>query len=58
MNGDYARSRNILEIEDRNLLDGSPLLYNKPHVPVLDLFCDAKAGWFDTVSQDATSVVR
>jgi tRNA-Thr(GGU) m(6)t(6)A37 methyltransferase TsaA len=47
---------NILEIEDVDLLDGSPLLDIKPYVPAFDSFCDAKAGWFDAVSHNATSV--
>jgi tRNA (Thr-GGU) A37 N-methylase len=46
----------MLEIDDRDLLDGSPLLDTRPYVPVFDLNCDAKAGWFDTVSHNATSV--
>jgi len=56
VNGDDARSPNMLEIEDRDLPDGSPLLDFRPYVPVFDLNCDAKAGWFDTVSHNATSV--
>lgn len=47
---------NILEIEDVDLLDGSPLLDIKPYVPAFDSHCDAKSGWFDAVSHNATSV--
>ena len=47
---------NILEIEDVDLLDGSPLLDIKPYVPAFDSHCNAKAGWFDAVSHNATSV--
>ncbi|MGA2914374.1 MAG: tRNA (N6-threonylcarbamoyladenosine(37)-N6)-methyltransferase TrmO [Methanoregula sp.] len=47
---------NILEIEDVDLLDGTPLLDIKPYVPAFDSYCEAKAGWLDAVSRNATFV--
>ena len=47
---------NMLEIEDVDILDGTPLLDIKPYVPAFDSYCGAKAGWFDAVSHNATSV--
>ena len=47
---------NTLEIEDVDLLDGTPLLDIKPYVPTFDSYCEAKAGWLDAVSRDVTSV--
>ncbi|MDD4136438.1 MAG: tRNA (N6-threonylcarbamoyladenosine(37)-N6)-methyltransferase TrmO [Methanoregula sp.] len=47
---------NTLEIEDVDILDGTPLLDIKPYVPAFDSYCDAKAGWFDGVTHTATSV--
>jgi len=49
-------SGNTLEIEDVDLLDGTPLLDIKPYVPAFDSYCEAKAGWFDAVSRNATLV--
>jgi tRNA-Thr(GGU) m(6)t(6)A37 methyltransferase TsaA len=45
-----------LEIEDVDILDGTPLLDIKPYVPAFDSYCEAKAGWFDRVSHNATTV--
>ena len=47
---------NILEIEDVDILDGTPLLDIKPYVPAFDSCCDARAGWFDAVSHTTPSV--
>jgi len=47
---------NLIEIEDVDILDGTPLLDIKPYVPAFDSYCEVKAGWFDTVSHNATSV--
>jgi len=47
---------NRLEIEDVDILDGTPLLDLKPYVPAFDSHCDAKAGWFDAVSHNATTL--
>ena len=44
-----------LEIEDVDILDGTPLLDIKPYVPAFDSYCEVKAGWFDAVSHNATS---
>jgi tRNA (Thr-GGU) A37 N-methylase len=48
---------NTLEIEDVDILDGTPLLDVKPSVIAFDSHCDAKAGWFDAVAHDATSLI-
>jgi tRNA-Thr(GGU) m(6)t(6)A37 methyltransferase TsaA len=47
---------NMLESEDVDILDGTPLLNIKPYVPAFDSHCDAKAGWFDAVSHNATTI--
>lgn len=47
---------NRLEIEDVDILDGTPLLDIKPYVPAFDSYCEAKAGWFDAVSHTVTSI--
>jgi tRNA-Thr(GGU) m(6)t(6)A37 methyltransferase TsaA len=44
-----------LDIEDVDILDGTPLLDIKPYVPAFDSYCEAKAGWFDAVSHNATT---
>lgn len=49
-------SENILEIEDVDILDGTPLLDIKPYIPAFDSYCEAKAGWYDRVSHNAISV--
>lgn len=45
-----------LGIEDVDILDGTPLLDIKPYVPAFDAYCETKAGWFDAVKRDASSV--
>ncbi|WP_292546983.1 tRNA (N6-threonylcarbamoyladenosine(37)-N6)-methyltransferase TrmO [Methanoregula sp.] len=45
-----------LEIKGVDILDGTPLLDIKPYVPAFDSYCEAKAGWFDAVSHNATTV--
>lgn len=47
--------KNILTIENVDLLDGTPLLDIKPYVPAFDAFCSAKAGWLDQSSRNAGS---
>ncbi len=47
---------NTIEIEDVDLLDGTPLLDIKPYVPAFDSYCEEKAGWFDAVFHNAVSV--
>jgi tRNA-Thr(GGU) m(6)t(6)A37 methyltransferase TsaA len=38
----------IIEIEDVDVLDGTPLLDIKPYIPELDSYPDASAGWTAT----------
>ena len=51
-----GRSSTTLNIEDVDILDGTPLLDIKPYVPAFDSQCDAKAGWFDGVAHNATTI--
>ena len=50
------REGNVLHLDGMDILDGTPLLDIKPYVPAFDSHCNAKAGWFDAVSHNATSV--
>lgn len=45
-----------LDVEDMDILDGTPLLDLKPYVPVFDSYPDAAAGWLEHVANDAESV--
>jgi len=47
---------NTLVIDDVDILDGTPLLDIKPYVPAFDSYSEGKAGWFDAVSYNATSI--
>jgi tRNA-Thr(GGU) m(6)t(6)A37 methyltransferase TsaA len=47
---------NIIDIEDVDILDGTPLLDIKPYVPAFDSYCEAKAGWLDATSRHVSSV--
>ena len=38
-----------IEIEDHDLLDGTPVLDIKPYIPYADSFSEATAGWLDSV---------
>jgi len=42
---------NILHVEDVDMLDGTPLLDIKPHIPQMDLRTDVRCGWMDDVDQ-------
>ena len=44
-----------LEIEDVDILDGTPLIDIKPYVPVFDAYPDATTGWLEPVAQNAKS---
>jgi len=44
-----------LDIEDVDMLDGTPLLDIKPYVPAFDAYPDAATGWLAPVIQDAES---
>ena len=41
--------RNVLEIEDVDILDGTPLLDIKPYAPKFDHFDVKRSGWLDNV---------
>jgi len=44
-----------LDIEDMDILDGTPLLDIKPYVPTFDAYPDAAVGWLEPVVQNAKS---
>jgi tRNA-Thr(GGU) m(6)t(6)A37 methyltransferase TsaA len=44
-----------LDIEDVDILDGTPLLDIKPYVPAFDAYPDAASGWLEPVIQNAES---
>jgi tRNA-Thr(GGU) m(6)t(6)A37 methyltransferase TsaA len=37
----------VLEVEDIDVVDGTPLLDIKPYVPEFDAFPESRAGWFN-----------
>jgi tRNA (adenine37-N6)-methyltransferase len=45
-----ARKRHLLEIEDVDMLDGTPILDIKPYVPRFDAAESANGGWFETLN--------
>ncbi len=47
-----GREGRILKVADIDILDGTPLLDIKPYVPDFDAHPGAKAGWFDSASED------
>ncbi len=42
-----SRKENILEIENLDIVDGTPLLDIKPYIPDFDAYPDAVAGWIE-----------
>jgi tRNA (adenine37-N6)-methyltransferase len=46
----------VIEIEELDLLDGTPLLDIKPYVPPFDDRADARYGWFEQRAQNVHSV--
>jgi len=42
-----ARHGRFLEVEDVDMIDGSPLLDIKPHVPAFDHRADVRIGWIE-----------
>jgi tRNA-Thr(GGU) m(6)t(6)A37 methyltransferase TsaA len=40
--------KNVLHVEDVDILDGTPLIDIKPYVPRFDSFAHVKAGWLDS----------
>jgi len=45
----------ILDVEDLDLVDGSPVLDLKPYVPYADAFPEARTGWLESQSSAAGS---
>lgn len=50
-----GRNGRTLEVEDIDVLDGTPLLDIKPYVPAFDCYPDAKAGWLEKNAGGAES---
>ena len=42
-----AVNEGVLEVEDVDIIDGTPLLDVKPYVPEFDCYPNSKAGWFE-----------
>jgi tRNA-Thr(GGU) m(6)t(6)A37 methyltransferase TsaA len=42
---------NLLHLEDVDVLDGTPLLDIKPHIPDFDRRTDVRCGWYEAVDQ-------
>eukprot|EP01105_Mastigella_eilhardi_P006844 TRINITY_DN18359_c0_g1_i1.p3 TRINITY_DN18359_c0_g1~~TRINITY_DN18359_c0_g1_i1.p3 ORF type:complete len:177 (-),score=46.49 TRINITY_DN18359_c0_g1_i1:35-538(-) len=42
----------VVEVDEADMLDGTPVLDIKPYVPRFDAFPDSRAGWFDNVAPD------
>ena len=45
-----------LDIEDVDVLDGTPILDIKPYVPEFDAYPDAASGWLEHVAHNAESI--
>jgi len=45
-----------LDVEDVDIIEGTPLLDLKPYVPTFDSYPDASAGWLEHVANGAESV--
>jgi tRNA (adenine37-N6)-methyltransferase len=43
-----AIDKNILEVENIDILNNTPLLDIKPYVPAFDSYPEAKSGWLET----------
>ena len=51
------REKNVLFIEDEDILDGSPVVDIKPFVPRFDCRPDARSGWQENITDlDATEI--
>ena len=46
-----ARRDNVLDIEGVDMLDGTPLLDIKPHVPDFDVRTNTRTGWYEARSR-------
>ncbi|MBN2209426.1 MAG: tRNA (N6-threonylcarbamoyladenosine(37)-N6)-methyltransferase TrmO [Candidatus Coatesbacteria bacterium] len=46
------RERNVLFIEDEDMLDGSPVVDIKPFIARFDTRSDTRSGWQDGISED------
>jgi tRNA-Thr(GGU) m(6)t(6)A37 methyltransferase TsaA len=43
----------VLEVEDIDVLDGTPLLDIKPYVPAFDAYPGSRSGWLESVAGNA-----
>ena len=48
---------NILEIEDVEMIDGTPLLDIKPYIPEFDSYKVEKTGWFNKIINNHKKVI-
>jgi tRNA (adenine37-N6)-methyltransferase len=46
----------IVEVEDIDVLDGTPLLDIKPYVPEFDAYPGSRCGWLETLAGNAKTV--
>lgn len=51
-----GRNGRTLEVEDVDVLDGTPLIDIKPYVPAFDAYPDSKAGWLEKNGHRVVSV--
>jgi tRNA (adenine37-N6)-methyltransferase len=51
-----GKEGSTLNVEDVDILDGTPLLDIKPYVPAFDAYPDATCGWLEKVAGNARSV--
>lgn len=48
--------KNILEVENVDILDGTPLLDIKPYIPVFDIYQTEKNGWINEKSANMNKI--
>jgi tRNA-Thr(GGU) m(6)t(6)A37 methyltransferase TsaA len=48
--------KNVLHLEDLDMVDGTPLLDIKPHVPDFDCGRDVRCGWYEAVDKKAAEI--
>jgi len=48
--------KNILHVEDVDILDGTPLLDIKPYIARFDKRTDVRSGWQDEIKDDTANL--
>ena len=46
---------NVLEVEDMDILDGTPLLDIKPYIEAFDSYTGIRQGWVDGIDTNAAA---